>query len=130
MEWINDNPYTCPLLMLFQGWVKWQKWHYGCDGWVLIQSPTARARCMWPSWIVLFEHRLWQSFVGIRIRKWCGSQQREYRLKQQQIGVKIETDVQRLVHCFKEGRIVGIRGEGEIVVAAGFAKWKVRLAVD
>jgi len=84
MEWLNDHPYTCPILMYGQSWLKWQKWHYGCDGWVVLQSVKARATCMWPDWLVMTEYQFWNSWMGCWVRKWCGTQQREYRLRQQQ----------------------------------------------
>lgn len=83
LEWLNDNPYTCPVLMVVQGLIRRQKWHYGCSGWVLLEQPHARARAMWPGWLVLAEARWWNTWLGVRIRGWCGTQQREYRLRMQ-----------------------------------------------
>lgn len=86
-EWINDNSYTCPVLMKVQGWIRRQKWSYGCDGWVLLSRPNVRARCQWPRWMILSECWLWNSRAGIRLRVFCGSnQQRESRLRAQQKG--------------------------------------------
>lgn len=82
-EWINDTPYTCPILLVVQGIVKRQSWSYGCDGWRLMGGKTYEARCIWPRWMILAECRLWNSWIGLRVRMTCGSQQREYRLRQQ-----------------------------------------------
>ena len=71
-QWINDHSYTCPLLMVLQGWLKRQKWSYGSEGWVLLQSPRAQATSMWPVSIIRLECKL---------RHWCGDDQMEYRLR-------------------------------------------------
>ena len=81
-EWLNDNPYTCPLLMVAQGWLRWQKWHYGCDGWVLLQTEKARAHCHWPIWCIKLECWAWNTPPGTLIRRLCGTKQREWRLRQ------------------------------------------------
>ena len=81
-EWINDTPYTCVLLMVIQGWLKRQRWHYCGDGWVLIESQNCQARYCWPHWLIRAECRWWNSRLGVVIRWACGSQQREYRLHQ------------------------------------------------
>ena len=83
-QWINDNPYTCPLLMMVQGWVRWQKWHYGCSGWVLLSGPHSRATCKMPEWMIRLECRSWNSWIGCIVQRGCGTEQREYRLRQQQ----------------------------------------------
>ena len=84
-QWINDNPYTCPMLMLVQGWVCWQKWNYGCDGWTLLSGPHSRATCQFPVWLIRAECRCWDSWIGCQVRRAAGSDQREYRLKSQQM---------------------------------------------
>lgn len=82
-EWINDTPYTCPLLMAAQQWLCCQKWRYCSSGWVLMKQPNSRAQCMWPKWLVMIETKMWGSVAGMRLRRLCGSQQREYRLNTQ-----------------------------------------------
>lgn len=80
-QWMNDHPYTCPLLLTIQGIVKRQSWSYGCDGWRLMESPNVEARCMWPDWLILLECRAWNTHIGLRIRQVCGTEDRERRLK-------------------------------------------------
>jgi hypothetical protein len=82
-QWINDNPYTCPLLMMLQGWIKWQTWCYGYSGWVLLSGRHSRATCIFPDWMVLYECRFWNSKLGSKLRGVAGYDQLEYRLKNQ-----------------------------------------------
>lgn len=59
--WIFNHPYTCPLLMWLQGIIKGQQWVFTQhSGWRLLESPTVVARCLWPNWLIMIEHRLWQ----------------------------------------------------------------------
>lgn len=58
-----------------------QFWRYGADGWVLMELPTVRARSIWSKRLILMETRFWQSRLGLKVRIFCGNQQREFRLK-------------------------------------------------
>lgn len=84
MQWISDNPYTCPILMWIQSVLYWQKWEYGSSGWVVLSGKNSRATCKWPVWAVMLECSFWNGPIGGRIRGWIGYDTREYRLKQQQ----------------------------------------------
>jgi hypothetical protein len=82
MEWINDTQYSCPILMFLQSLIKREQfWQYGSDGWKLMMLPTVCAHSIWSASTVKKECDFWNSRFGIKLRKWCGTQQREYRIK-------------------------------------------------
>ncbi|HSG61640.1 MAG TPA: hypothetical protein VLA24_09425 [Pseudomonadales bacterium] len=69
----KNNPYTCPILMLIQGWIFWRKWHFSDhSGWRLLEKPRVIDRCRFPVWMIKAEHKFWRGYMGILVAKKYG----------------------------------------------------------
>jgi hypothetical protein len=69
----KNHPYTCPVLMVIQGWLLWRKWQFSeRDGWRLMESKYVIDRCRFPLWMIKLEQRLWRSYIGILAAKRYG----------------------------------------------------------
>lgn len=80
---MTDNRYTCPILMYIQSLIKPKHfWRYSSSyGWVLMELPTVQARPIFSERLIRLECKFWNSRIGIRLKLWCGTKQREQRVK-------------------------------------------------